>query len=217
MTVDFCFESISHRRCFIRRFRHEPRGGSLIFVTGFKVLGGRAAPQPHGAAGRNLTCGSPSTERQLYQTELQQHKKREREIAYPKFRIGNTRSLCTFTQIPGHPRYPLLSHEAKQSGGASERFWTFMFCHTADALPFRQRIHKSRITALWGLATHGCFKFCSRSTISRTCGTARFYHHREEVCWLVAHPCIMCSHTGSDSKICTSGIKYRNPIQQAVT
>ena len=70
-------------------------------MTGLPVLGGRAAPQPHGAAGRSLTCDSPSTERQLYQTELQQHKKREREIAHPKFWIGITRSLCTFTQIPG--------------------------------------------------------------------------------------------------------------------
>ena len=121
MTVDFFFESISRRRYLIRRFRHEPRGGSLNLVTGLPVLGGRAAPQPHGAAGRSLTCDSPSTERQLYQTELQQHKKREREIAHPKFWIGITRSLCTFTQIPGLPRYPLLSHEAKKTDGAYKK------------------------------------------------------------------------------------------------
>lgn len=80
-------------------------------------------------------------------------------------------SLVLFVQspIPVHRRYPLLSREAKQSGGASGRIYTFIFILVRT----HDKAHHCALRSYRPTAAR-----CSRSVISQTPIGIVCYHSR---------------------------------------
>lgn len=131
----------------------------------------------------------------LYPTKLQQQTKKENEKRPVPNGIG---SLVLFVQspIPVHRRYPLLSREARQSGGASGRIYTFIFVLVRT----HDKAHHCALRSYRPTAAR-----CSRSVISQTPIGIVCYHSRHRGGLLLGtRPCIMCSHTRGGLRCCTA-------------
>lgn len=159
------------------------------------MLGGRTAQEPHGAIGGCRTHAMLQISSRSTQLSYNSKQKKENEKRPVPNGIG---SLVLFVQspIPVHRRYPLLSREARQSGGASGRIYTFIFVLVRT----HDKAHHCALRSYRPTAAR-----CSRSVISQTPIGIVCYHSRHRGGLLLGtRPCIMCSHTRGGLRCCTA-------------